>query len=337
MPDNGIKFFDSAGGKLPDATENEVESRLGEAWTRPVGAQVGRISDHDGLDDYVAHLSGTVAHRLDGLHLVVDCAYGAAARAAPKAYAATGARVSALHDRPDGYNINDGVGSTHPEPLARAVAEQGADLGIAHDGDADRCVAVDAAGNLVDGDVILAICALGLHEAGELPGGAVATTVMTNLGFRQAMRRHGISVVETAVGDRYVLEAMRQHGLILGGEQSGHLVFLRHATTGDGILTALQLMSRMAATGRPLADLASVVTRLPQVLLNVTVRDRDAALISPQLAEARARAEAELAGCGRLLVRPSGTEPVIRVMVEAPTAEQANEVAARVAAAVHAD
>ena len=337
MPDNGIKFFDSSGGKLPDAVEDEVESRLGEAWTRPVGQGVGRISDQSAIDDYVAHLTGTLRNRLDGLHVVVDCAFGAAAEAAPRAIAGAGARVTALHDQPDGYNINDGVGSTNPARLARAVVDLGADAGIAHDGDADRCIAVDAAGQIVDGDAILAVCAIALHEAGELAGDAVATTVMTNLGFRQAMARMGIGVVETAVGDRNVLEAMRQKGLVLGGEQSGHLVFLRHATTGDGILTALQLLARMAATGQSLAELASVMTRLPQVLVNVPVRDRDAALGSAALARASAAAEAELAGSGRLLVRPSGTEPVIRVMVEAPTAEQAEEVAGRVAAAVPTD
>jgi phosphoglucosamine mutase len=251
-----------------------------------------------------------------------------AARGAP------GATVHPIHAAPDGWNINDGCGSTHPQALQSAVVKLGADAGIAHDGDADRCIAVDANGQLVDGDAILAICASARAESASLTGNAVATTVMTNLGFHHAMRAAGIGVVQTAVGDRYVLEALREHGLTLGGEQSGHLVFLDHATTGDGILTALQLLSRIAQTGRPLADLAAVLTRLPQVLVNVPVNDRDAAIAAPALTRAVEAASAELGSDGRVLVRPSGTESVVRVMVEATEEARARNVADRVAAAL---
>ncbi|MHB2022843.1 MAG: phosphoglucosamine mutase [Mycobacteriales bacterium] len=335
MPDNGIKFFDSVGAKLPDVVEDEIEARLGEGWTRPVGADVGRVGDaSDALERYLSHLAESTPARLDGLRVVVDCAHGAACVASPRALAAAGAEVLPLNCQPDGYNINDGVGSTHPEQLARAVVASGADAGIAHDGDADRCLAVDHRGEVVDGDAILAICALAAKERGQLRGEAVATTVMTNLGFHQAMARAGIGVVETPVGDRYVLEGMRQHGLAIGGEQSGHLLFLDHATTGDGILTALQLLGHLAASGSSLAELASVMTRLPQVLLNVTVADRDAALAAAPVREEIDLVAAELGGTGRVLVRPSGTEPVIRVMVEAPDARLASRLAERIAAAV---
>jgi phosphoglucosamine mutase len=337
MPDNGIKFFDAAGGKLLDAVEDEIERKLGETWTRPVGAGVGRVTDDPGADQrYIQHLLQAAPTPLDGLEVVVDCAYGAAFRTSPAVLAAAGATVHALHADPDGYNINDGVGSSHPAALAEAVVAAGADVGIAHDGDADRCIAVDANGRLVDGDAILAVCALAAKEIGALPGNAVVTTVMTNLGFHQAMSAAGIHVVQTPVGDRYVLEAMRERGLMLGGEQSGHLVFAGQASTGDGALTALHLLGRMALTGASLAELASCMVRLPQALVNVAVRDRAGVLDSPELVAAVRAAERELGADGRVLVRPSGTEPVIRVMVEAPTDEQAGGLAARIAGVVAA-
>jgi phosphoglucosamine mutase len=335
MPDNGIKFFDRDGYKLPDAVEDEIEARCGEEWTRPTGGRVGRVYDDAGAAGrYVEHLVSCLPQRLDGMRLVVDCSHGAAYSVAPAVYRRAGARVHTLGADPTGLNINDGVGSSHPEALQAAVRELGADVGIAHDGDADRCIAVDAAGQLVDGDAILAICALALHEAGRLRHDTVVTTVMTNLGFKQAMAQHGIAVVETPVGDRYVLDAMRRDGYSLGGEQSGHVVFLDNATTGDGVLTAVQLLGRVAEAGRPLGHLASVITRLPQVLLNVRVADRSKASTSPELAEAIAAVESELGDAGRVLVRPSGTEPIVRVMVEAADQALAATIAERLAKVV---
>ncbi len=334
MPDNGVKFFAAGGHKLADADEDAVEDALGASWDRPVGPGVGRVRDlGDAAARYLAHLSAAVPARLDGLRGVVDCAPGAASVVAPAAYRAAGAQVSVLGAQPDGLNINAGVGSTSPEALVAAVRASRADVGIAHDGDADRCLAVDAEGRLVDGDAILAICALALREAGRLAGDAVVTTVMTNLGFRRAMDREGIRVVQTAVGDRHVLAALHREGIVLGGEQSGHLVFLDRATTGDGLLTALHLLARMAATGAPLAELAAVMRRLPQVLVNVAVADRSAAQ-APEAAAAVAAAEGELGRAGRVLVRASGTEPLVRIMVEAPSEEQARALAAAIAAVV---
>ncbi|HWB35463.1 MAG TPA: phosphoglucosamine mutase, partial [Rugosimonospora sp.] len=290
----------------------------------------------DGATHYVAHLVKATPHRLDGLTVVVDCANGAASEVAPAAYAEAGATVIAINAEPDGININDGCGSTHLDPLREAVLEHGADLGIAHDGDADRCLAVDAAGNEIDGDQILAILALALREAGALAGETLVATVMSNLGLRLAMKREGIHLIETRVGDRYVLEALRHGGYSLGGEQSGHVVLPAHATTGDGVLTALQLMSRMAATGLSLAELAAVVAKLPQVLVNVPVADRAAAAVAPEVAAAVAAAERELGESGRVLLRPSGTEQLVRVMVEAPSEGTARGVAERIADLVRA-
>jgi phosphoglucosamine mutase len=335
MPDNGIKLFSRGGHKLPDADEARIEQQVlagGSADHRPTGAGIGRVRDLAGAhEDYLGHLLGTVEQPLSGLRLVVDCAHGAAAASAPEAYRRAGATVHAIGCEPDGWNINDGVGSTHLGPLTDAVREHGADLGIAHDGDADRCLAVTADGEVVDGDGILAICALALHERGALKDDTVVATVMSNLGFHHAMRDAGIAVQTTAVGDRYVLEALRAGGLSLGGEQSGHLVFLDHATTGDGLLTGLSLLSRMQATGASLAELASVVHRLPQTLVNVPVRDRLAVVESDEVAQAVNAVETELGDAGRVLLRPSGTEQLVRVMVEAPTQEQADSVAARLA------
>jgi phosphoglucosamine mutase len=265
---------------------------------------------------------------------VVDCANGAAFRTAVATYERLGARVTAIHAEPDGININDGCGSTHIEDLQKAVVGEGADLGIALDGDADRCLAVDAAGNAVDGDQIMAVLALGLHERGELPGATLVATVMSNLGLTQAMSRHGIRVEQTKVGDRYVLESMRAGGFGLGGEQSGHVVLAEHATTGDGVLTGLHLMHRMAVTHRSLADLAGVMERLPQVLVNVDNVDKSRTETAPDLQSAVAAASAELGDSGRVLLRPSGTESLVRVMVEAPSVAQAQTVADRLAAVV---
>ena len=337
MPDNGIKFFNADGNKLADHIEEQIEARLRETWDRPTGDAVGRIVRDDAADgEYVAHLLSSVTAPLDGITVVVDGANGAASLVGPLTYREAGADVIEIHCRPDGYNINDGCGSTHIEDLQQAVREHGADLGIAHDGDADRCLAVDADGNLVDGDQLMAIIALSLRDQSLLAKDTVVATVMANLGFKQAMQREGIHVVETAVGDRYVLEAMLESGYVLGGEQSGHVVMSAHATTGDGILTALQVMSRMAVTGRSLAELAAVMDRLPQVLVNVAGVDKNAVDSDEVVAGAVAAAEERLAGSGRVLLRKSGTEPLVRVMVEAQDESTAQAVAADLADVVRA-
>ncbi|NMI00408.1 phosphoglucosamine mutase [Pseudonocardia acidicola] len=335
MPDNGIKLFAAGGHKLPDAIELAVEQGVDAPRVRPTGADVGRVRDlPDALDRYIAHLLVSTPQSLAGLRVVVDCAHGAASVAAPDCYAKAGAEVIALNAAPDGLNINDGVGSTHLGPLCRAVVEHRADLGIAHDGDADRCLAVDAAGNIVDGDQIMAILAVAMRDAGELAADTLVATVMSNLGLHLAMRDAGIAVRTTQVGDRYVLEELRAGGYTLGGEQSGHVVLPGHATTGDGLLTALRLMARVAQTGSSLAELAGILTPLPQVLHNVAVVDKAAVAASAAVQEAVAAAEAELGETGRVLLRPSGTEQLVRVMVEAPTAEQATATAVRLAEVV---
>jgi phosphoglucosamine mutase len=304
---------------------------------RPTGAAIGRLRQaDDAAERYGAHLLNAQPTRLDGLRVVVDCANGAASTVAPEIYRGAGAQVTTIACAPDGLNINDGVGSTHLEPLIAAVRETGADLGIAHDGDADRCLAVDGAGNVVDGDQLMAICALALQDAGRLRDDTLVATVMSNLGLHHAMRAAGISVLTTAVGDRYVLEALRAKGLSLGGEQSGHIVFSDAATTGDGLLTALHVMARVVATGSPLSELAAVVRRLPQTLVNVRVSDREAVAASDEVSGAVRAAEAELGDSGRVLLRPSGTEQVVRVMVEAATQEHADEIAQRLAGVVAA-
>ncbi|KAA1031103.1 phosphoglucosamine mutase [Pseudonocardia sp. EV170527-09] len=338
MPDNGIKLFAAGGHKLPDDVEDAIEQQFAEGLgARPTGDGIGRVWDApDATDVYVAHLLSAAPGSLSGLRVVVDCAHGAAALAAPEAYRQAGADVIALHAEPDGLNINDGVGSTHLDLLRSAVLEHGADLGIAHDGDADRCLAVDATGAVVDGDRIMAVLALAMRDAGELAHDTLVATVMSNLGLHIAMREAGITLDTTKVGDRYVLERLREGGFTLGGEQSGHVVLPGHATTGDGLLTALRLMSRVAQTGTPLAELASVVTVLPQVLRNVPVADKDAVAASADVAEAVAKAEAELGDTGRVLLRPSGTEQLVRVMVEAPSEDEADAVAGRLAGIVAA-
>jgi phosphoglucosamine mutase len=338
MPDNGIKFFARGGHKLADHLEDRIEARLREEWDRPTGADVGRITPlADGADRYVAHLLSVLPHRLEGLHVVIDAAHGAASEVAPRAFREAGARVTLIGGEPDGININDGYGSTHIGPLQAAVVEVGADLGIALDGDADRCLAVDTSGRLVDGDQIMAILAVAFKEHGSLPGDTLVATVMSNLGMIQALGSHGIKVLQTSVGDRYVLEGMRDGGFTLGGEQSGHVVMLDHGTTGDGTLTGLMLASRVAATGRPLADLASVMTRFPQVLVNVADVDKAALEHNLAVADAVRSAETELGDSGRVLLRKSGTEPVVRVMVEAADTDQARAVADRLVGVVRSE
>lgn len=336
-PDNGIKFLARGGRKLDDALERAIEARMREPWERPTGAGIGRIAWYDAaVADYVRYLESTLTSPLSGLTVVLDCAHGAASHSGPEAFRAAGAEVIAIGNHPDGLNINDGVGSTHLESLRAAVIEHGADAGFAFDGDADRCLAVDAEGSVVDGDQILAMLAVALRDQGALPHDTVVATVMSNLGFFQAMSAAGINVVQTAVGDRYVLEAMHRDGFGLGGEQSGHVILAQYATTGDGTLTALHVAQRMASTGRSLKDLASVVAVLPQVLVNVPGVDKAQASLDEGVAAAVAEAETELGDGGRVLLRPSGTEPLVRVMVEAPTRDQAQTVADRLADVVRA-
>lgn len=340
MPDNGVKLFGEGGHKLPDSIEDEIEAALGgrgPGQPRPTGSEIGRVRDvEDALERYVGHLVAATPHVLLGLKVVVDCANGAASRAAPEAYRKAGADVVAIHAEPDGLNINEACGSTHPDRLQEAVVAHGADLGIAHDGDADRCLAVDARGRLVDGDQIMAVLALDMAERGELAHTTLVATVMSNLGLHLAMKEHDIRLRTTAVGDRYVLEELRAGGFALGGEQSGHVVLPTHATTGDGLLTALRLMSRAAATGKPMEDLAAVMERLPQVLLNVRVADKSAVAASRTVKDAVEAVTDELGEEGRVLLRPSGTEQLVRVMVEAKVEAVAQAAADRLAGVVAA-
>ncbi|MBG0563312.1 phosphoglucosamine mutase [Actinoplanes aureus] len=340
MPDNGIKLFAAGGTKLPDELEERIERAVEDGHGligRPTGAGIGRVHDLlDGAEHYIKHLVDSIPHRLEGIKVVVDCANGAASEAGPIAYREAGAEVIAIHAEPDGLNINEECGSTHLDKVRDAVLREGADLGLAHDGDADRCLAVTAAGEVVDGDQIMAILALAMRDAGTLTDDTLVATVMSNLGLRIAMKQAGVRLIETKVGDRYVLEELQNDGLALGGEQSGHIVMPAFATTGDGVLTGLHLMAQVAASGKSLADLAAVVHKLPQVLINVRVGDRDAGAAAPTVQAAVALAENELGETGRVLLRPSGTEPLVRVMVEAATEEQARGVAERIAAEVRA-
>jgi phosphoglucosamine mutase len=331
MPDNGIKFLARGGVKLDDALEREIEARVGEPWDRPVGGDIGRVTPYArSVEEYSDHLLRTVDTSLRGLKVILDCANGAASVVGPHTLRAAGADVVAINDDPDGLNINERCGSTHLEGLRKAVLERGADVGFALDGDADRCLAVDHAGNDVDGDQLMA---LDLQKRGRLVDETVVATVMSNLGFLKAMDRAGITVRQTAVGDRYVLEALREGGYSLGGEQSGHIIIPEHSTTGDGILTALQALQMMARSESSLRDLASVVTRLPQVLVNVT--DVDCTRTAdPAVADAVSAEQDKLGDGGRILLRPSGTEPLVRVMVEAASAEEARAVADRLAEVV---
>ncbi len=336
MPDNGIKIFGPGGHKLDDATEDRIAELVASGpGVRPVGAGIGRVVDaEDALERYVRHAGKAATTPLDGLTVVVDCAHGAASAAAPRAYRLAGANVIAINAEPDGLNINEGCGSTHLEGLQEAVVAHGADLGLAHDGDADRCLAVDAAGTVIDGDAIMVVLALAMRDAGELASDTVVATVMSNMGLYVALREAGITVRTTAVGDRYVLEEMRAGEFSLGGEQSGHIVLPSYGTTGDGIVTGLRLMSRIAQTRRPLAELAAVMRSLPQVLINVAVEDKAAVAQAPSVRTAVRQAEEELGDTGRILLRPSGTEQLVRVMVEAADEDTARSVALRVAESV---
>lgn len=339
-PDNGIKFFARGGHKLDDAVEEAIEARLGEAWERPTAGAVGTIVPSAHLaQEYVDHVVAAVAsfagvdRPLVGVKLVVDCGHGAAFEVGPASLVASGAEVIAINTEPDGLNINDGVGSTHLDVLRAAVLENGADLGVAYDGDADRCLAVDAKGEVVNGDQIMGLLSLAMKRSGALYHDTLVATVMSNLGLHHAMRAAGITIIESAVGDRYVLEAMRENGYTLGGEQSGHIILTDYATTGDGVLTSLVLAAQVAAQG-PLADLAGSIESLPQVLVNVRNCDRSRVHTDARLTEAVAKVRAELGTGGRVLLRPSGTEPLVRVMVEAATAEEAQRHADELAAVV---
>ncbi len=338
MPDNGIKIFGPGGHKLDDATEDRIEELVNQGpGHRPTGAGIGRVADaEDALQRYLRHVGKAATTRLDSLTVVVDCAHGAASVAGPLAYRAAGANVIPIHAEPDGLNINEGCGSTHMESLRAAVVSYGADLGLAHDGDADRCLAVDAHGRVVDGDAIMVVLALAMQEAGELAADTLVATVMSNMGLHLAMRSADIDVRTTGVGDRYVLEELRAGDFTLGGEQSGHIVLPNFGTTGDGIVTGLRLMARMAHTGRSLASLAEPMRTLPQVLINVEVADKATVADAPSVRDAVAQVEEELGDTGRILLRPSGTEQVVRVMVEAADEDTARQMAVRVAESVSA-
>ena len=338
MPDNGIKLFQRGGEKLADEVEALVEARIGEPWQRPTGAAVGRvISDDQLVDKYIEHLLSTIDVSLNGLKVVVDCANGASSFTAPVALARAGAEVIAIANAPDGWNINDGVGSTHLEFLRSAVLKNGADVGIAHDGDADRCLAIDATGAEIDGDVIMAILAKGFKSQGKLKANTIVGTVMSNLGFMHAMAESGIEVVTTAVGDRYVLEAMLQSDFNLGGEQSGHVIMRDYANTGDGLLTALQLLAEVKRSGQTLQELSRVMVRFPQVLINVKDVAKERLSGSNVIADAVKAAEIELGSNGRVLLRASGTEPLVRVMVEAQSDAVAQDVATKLAQVVESE
>jgi len=338
MPDNGIKLFQRGGEKLADEIEALVEARIGEPWQRPTGAAVGRVINDDQLvDNYIEHLLSTIDVSLNGLKVVVDCANGASSFTAPVALSRAGAEVIAIANTPDGWNINDGVGSTHLDFLRNAVLKNGADVGIAHDGDADRCLAIDATGAEIDGDVIMAILAKGFKAQGKLKANTIVGTVMSNLGFMHAMAESGIEVVTTAVGDRYVLEAMLQSDFNLGGEQSGHVIMRDHANTGDGLLTALKLLAEVKRSGQTLQELSRVMVRFPQVLINVKNVAKERLATSDVIADAVKAAETELGSNGRVLLRASGTEPLVRVMVEAQSDAVAQTVATKLAQVVETE
>jgi phosphoglucosamine mutase len=333
--DNGVKFFSKDGKKLPDGVEDEIEKNLETVVPHPTGSEVGRVKEMaDAYEAYLAHLLETVdTGALKGLKIAVDCANGAASEVAPELYSRAGAQVIAIHNAPNGININNNCGSTHLESLIETVKKNNCDLGIAHDGDADRCLAIDNEGNVIDGDHILALLAHDFKQTGKLTSDTVVSTVMANLGFKIAMKSSSISVIETAVGDRYVLEAMEEKNFALGGEQSGHIIMRNHSTTGDGLLTALQLMNAVSSTKKSLKELAGIVNKFPQILINVADVDK-AKIDNADLNAAVKKFEAELGEKGRVLLRPSGTEPLIRVMVEAETMKQAKDIADSLASIV---
>ncbi|MGM8211190.1 phosphoglucosamine mutase [Virgibacillus sp. W0430] len=334
VEDNGIKIFGSDGFKLTDEQENEIERLMDSTddLPRPVGAHVGVVNDYfEGGQKYLSFLKETVDNDFDGLHIALDCAHGATSSLATHLFADLEAEIDTIGSSPDGVNINDGFGSTHPETLQAFVLDKKADIGLAFDGDGDRLIAVDEKGSIVDGDQIMFICAKYMHEKGFLKQGTIVSTVMSNLGFYKALENNSIKSVKTAVGDRYVMEAMREEGYNLGGEQSGHIIFLDHSTSGDGMLSALQLVNIMKETGKPLSELASEMTVFPQVLKNVRVIDKQRALSNPKILDEVDKVEKELGDQGRVLVRPSGTEPLVRVMVEAPTEEACKKYADQIA------
>jgi len=329
---NGIKLFSRDGFKLPDELEDEIESfcTRNRDWERPTGAGVGRVVRiDDALERYIAHCVDAIDVDLTGLTVAVDCGHGASAVATPEAFRQLGAKVIAINTDFNGMDINVECGSTHLGPITEIVRDHEVDLGIAHDGDADRVLAVDEVGAEVDGDAIMAVCAARMHDLGKLPLDTVVSTVMCNLGFEIAMRERGITVIKTKVGDRYVLEQLQTSGAVLGGEQSGHIIFLEHNTTGDGLVTALHLAAVMQETGLPLSELRRVMRRYPQVLVNVPVVDKARLATSAAIAEAIHLAEQELGDSGRVLVRPSGTEPLVRVMAEASDEASATRIVER--------
>jgi len=333
--DNGIKFFSHEGRKLPDEIEDEIEAALADP-AADAAVPGGARSAGDAIDHYLEHLVEASLAPLDGMRVVVDCANGSASAVAPALLSRLGANVTALNAEPDGVNINEGCGALHPDVVAEAVVRLGADAGVSHDGDADRALFASADGAVIDGDQVLAASAIALHEAGELTGDMVVATVMSNIGFERAMHEHGITLVRTRVGDRYVAEEMDRRGAVLGGEQSGHVIFRKYATTGDGLLSAVRFLSLAASRGVGVGELASVMRRYPQVMVNVRVDDREAVAGSPTVAAAVRDAEVALGGGGRVLLRPSGTEPLVRVMVEAETKDEADRHARAIAEVVSA-
>ncbi|WP_194948635.1 phosphoglucosamine mutase [Actinomyces trachealis] len=334
--DNGIKFFARGGYKLEDSVEDEIEALLGKVTDLPIGSGVGRVIKGETVADqnYINHLVDSVSTDLTGLRIVVDASNGAASHVGPAALRAAGAEVIVINASPDGLNINDACGSTHPERLQAYVCNVGADMGVAYDGDADRCLAVDAEGRLVDGDQIMGMLAVGMKADGTLGSDTLVVTVMSNLGLVLAMKEHGIRTIQTGVGDRYVLEKMLSGGYTLGGEQSGHVIDTIHSTTGDGVLTSLRVAARVKRSGKSLAELASIVQRLPQTLVNVKGVDKSAAGTNAAVQQAVGEAEKRLGATGRVLLRPSGTEPLVRVMVEAATQVEADAVATGLAEVV---
>ena len=338
MPDNGIKFFAKGGEKLDDLLESAIEKRMGEKWERPTGRSVGRvINDDSAAERYIFHLLNSLTMDLSGIKVVVDCANGAASQVAPRAYIRAGAEVIAISNEPNGWNINENCGSTHLENIKAKVLEVGADLGIAHDGDADRALAIDSQGNVIDGDFIMAILAADWQSRGLLKNETVVATVMSNLGFFRAMEALDINVETTAVGDRYVLEKMMADDFVLGGEQSGHIIMRHYANTGDGLLTALHLMQAIKARGQPLSELSSVMERFPQVLINVNGVAKERFASSVKLQSAITERQERLGSTGRVLVRASGTESLVRVMVEAQSADRARQIAEELAALVRSE
>ncbi|WP_191557646.1 phosphoglucosamine mutase [Metabacillus idriensis] len=338
VQDNGIKFFGPDGFKLSDEQEFEIEGLMDQeedSLPRPVGSDLGQVNDYfEGGQKYLQFLKQTVDEDFTGIHVALDCAHGATSSLATHLFADLDADVSTMGTTPNGLNINDGVGSTHPEALAGFLIEKGADVGLAFDGDGDRLIAVDEKGQIVDGDQIMFICAKFLNEHGRLKKETVVSTIMSNLGFYKAIEANNMKSSQTAVGDRYVVEKMKKGDYNLGGEQSGHIIFLDHNTTGDGLLTAIQLVNIMKVTGKPLSELAAEMKKFPQLLINVRVTDKHKVTDNMKVKQVIAEVESEMNGDGRILVRPSGTEPLVRVMAEAPTAELCEKYVTRIVAVV---